>query len=277
MPAEVYCLYVDDSGTRHPDHVPLKPGDVNWFGLGGILINERDEDLVRAAHGALYSRWPQLGSAPLHSHEIRMSKGTFSFLHADPTKREQFMADLSRFIVEAPVLGHACVIHRPGYMARYAALYGERRWLLCKTAFSVLLERAVKFVTAKSARLRVHVEKTDKDTDARMAAYYKELRATGMPFAPDTSSKYRPLGGSELSHGLYDLKFKNKSSPLIQLADLYLWPICKSGYGSIRPFTALRESNRLIDCVLDDTTRPEQGIKYSCFDGDASRARVCPP
>lgn len=277
---ETYCLYVDDSGTRLPDKKVLAPGEVNWFGLGGVLLSEADEGVIRSAHAELYEKWPEIKGAPLHSHKIRMAKGPFSFFSevAALGVRSAFMNDLSKFILESPVLGHAVVIHRPGYMARYEDLYGEKRWLPCKTAFSVLLERASKFALTKNAKLRVYVEKTDRDTDARMTAYYTELRANGMPFKSATSAKYQPLAASELKATLYDLKFKDKTSPLIQLADLYLFPICKAGYKIERPYSALVERKRVIDSILQPEEVEGLGVKYSCFDTElpACRASLAP-
>lgn len=50
---------------------------------------------------------------------------------------------------DAPVIGLACVIDWPGYNKRYAEKYAENRWMLCKTAFSVVVERAAKFAISK--------------------------------------------------------------------------------------------------------------------------------
>jgi len=73
-----FHLYMDDSGTRHPDH-NLRPESEtpDWFGLGGILVHEDDIDACREAHFALYAKWTQMGTSPLHSEEIRHSKKIF--------------------------------------------------------------------------------------------------------------------------------------------------------------------------------------------------------
>lgn len=60
---------------------------------------------------------------------------------------------------------------------------------------------------------------------------------------------------------------KNKSSPMAQLADLYLWPICVGGYhASNRPYQRLKEDGKLIECVLEEKDWPMLASKYSCFD-----------
>jgi hypothetical protein len=51
-----------------------------------------------------------------------------------------------------------------------------------------------------------------------------------MPFATDTMARYAPLSKEELAFTLYDLKFKAKSSPMAQVADLYTYPLARGGY-----------------------------------------------
>jgi hypothetical protein len=45
----VVNFYMDDSGTRHPDHDPGKRAKHNfdWFALGGILVKDSDEPEAR--------------------------------------------------------------------------------------------------------------------------------------------------------------------------------------------------------------------------------------
>ncbi len=44
----VLNFYLDDSGTRHPDHkCNGKRRDCDYFALGGILLAERDESDLR--------------------------------------------------------------------------------------------------------------------------------------------------------------------------------------------------------------------------------------
>jgi hypothetical protein len=42
---DVIHFYMDDSGTRHPDHDPgRRPAHGHdWFGLGGVLIEQKNE------------------------------------------------------------------------------------------------------------------------------------------------------------------------------------------------------------------------------------------
>jgi len=88
-----------------------------------------------------------------------------------------------------------------------------------------------------------------------------------MPFAKDNSEKYGPLTGAQFREILYEFKPKFKSSPMVQLADLYLWPLCMGGYhASNRTYERLKQDGKLIDCLLDADDCPTLGTKYSCFD-----------
>ena len=223
-------LYLDDSGTRHPSKKPgrMPAHGCDWFALGGVLVRDEDEDEARRLHAAFVGKWGV--TAPLHSSEIRSQNEGFFWLR-DKSKDEQaaFYEDLYCLMRDAPVTGIACVIDRPGYNARYAEKYIENRWMLCKTAFSVIVERAAKFAILQGYRLRVLPEKCNKPEDAALTAYYRELRSEGPPFDAKNSGKYAPLTKDQFAATLYDLRFKAKSSPMAQFADLYLWPVCMGG------------------------------------------------
>jgi hypothetical protein len=47
--ARTFHLYLDDSGTRHPDKGSGDPEHRkhDWFALGGVVVDEADEDRVR--------------------------------------------------------------------------------------------------------------------------------------------------------------------------------------------------------------------------------------
>ena len=73
------------------------------------------------------------------------------------------------------------------------------------------------------------------------------LNSEGMPFAPQSSDKYRPMQSNDLGQILYDFKLKMKSSPMVQLADLYLRPICIGGYhASNRTYARLMNDGKLM-------------------------------
>lgn len=265
--AEVLNLYLDDSGTRHPDHASTLPAhNRDWFGLGGVLLRERDEDAVRAAHATLCAKWKI--EHPLHSHEIRGRSKNFRWLGARSIEeRSEFLADIGALATRAELLAIACVIDRPGYNARYREKYGRDRWLLCKTAFTVVVERAVKQARRDGAKLRVLVEKSDKKTDRMLEGYYNALRTSGHPFDQANASRYAPLDAEAFRETLYEFRPKAKTSPPMQLADLVLWPMCIGGYDPTNaPYVALRNAGTLLDTRLDESEIDERGIKYSCWD-----------
>ncbi len=268
MPHKILNLYLDDSGTRHPNR---KPGKMaahgnDWFALGGVLVKDEDETKARELHQAFMKNW-KVGQ-PLHSSEIRsQNEGFFWLRDLSETDRTAFYEELYCLMRDAPVIGIACVIDRPGYCARYNEKFNENPWLLCKTAFSVVVERSVKHAMADGRRLRVCPERCNKAEDRALKAYYQNLKADGMPFDPKNSNKYKPLTKEDLATTLYDLKFKYKSSPMSQLADLYLWPICIGGYhASNRAYKRLLEDEKLIECHITPENHATLGSKYSCFE-----------
>jgi uncharacterized protein DUF3800 len=267
MPA-VVNFYLDDSGTRHPDHDPGKRAahGYDWFALGGILIRESDEARARELHAAFCKEWGI--KSPVHSVEVRARNRGFLWLEGkSSTEREKFYEALYQLMKAAPVTGLACVIDRPGYNARYLAKYGRQRWSLCKSAFSISVERAAKYACTHGCRLRVLPERCNKQEDRVLRGYYDELKAKGPPFAADTSDKYGPLSAGELRATLYEFRLKAKTSPMAQLADLYLWPMCMGGYRTDnRPYKRLMEDGKLIECGMPSEDWPMLATKYYCFD-----------
>lgn len=275
---DMYHLYMDDSGTRHPDRKqgrkPKHGGD--YFSLGGILVARQDEDVARKMHADFCERWNI--TAPLHSSEIRARSKNFAFIGTlNDSEQDRFREELYCFMRECPVIGIACVIDRPGYNERYTKLYGKDRWSLCKTAFCVCVERAAKYAAGNNAKLKVFPEQSDKNSDRMLRSYYDGLRQLGMPFDAQNSAPYAPMEQTNLNSILSDFKLKQKSSPMAQLADLYLWPMCMGGYDRMnRPYKRLVDDKKLIDCLLTEEQKPMLGIKYSCWDlVEKTKARKC--
>ena len=267
MPKKTFVLALDDSGTRHPNknlgNLPAHGND--WFSIGGVLFAEEDEGLIRDTCSAFCSSWGI--DAPLHSSEIRAKSNSFAFLgDLNPADFGRFQSELTDFLTSIPVLGHACIVDRPGYNARYREKYGRERWLLCKSAFSIVVERSAKYIAAKEGRLRVFVERSDKKTDSTIRSYYDDMRGSGMPFSKDNSEKYAPAKSSLLTDTLFEFRIKHKASPLMQIADLFLWPLSMSAYNpECKPFKALLEKGLVIDCAVPGEDA-SLGLKHYCFD-----------
>lgn len=78
---------------------------------------------------------------------------------------------------------------------------------------------------------------------------------------------YTPLNGEEFAETLYEIRFKSKSSPLGQIADMFLWPLVLSAYGeSNRGCTALHDAGRFIEVRLQPEDLEVCGSKRSCFE-----------
>lgn len=172
-----------------------------------------------------------------------------------------------------PVVGLACVIDRPGYNARYREKYGRQRWSLCKSAFTISVERAAKYARSQNCRLRVLPERCNKKEDDMLKGYYNDLKAIGQPFDPNTSEKYHPLTPEEFKKTLLEFHPQMKSSRMPQFADLYLWPMCMGGYNpDNRPYKRLKEDGKLIECVLPKEDWQMLATKYYCFDAQKAQA-----
>ena len=261
-------MFVDDTGSRQPDHTPaeVRHDGMDCFGLGGVLIDKENLDAVWDAHREFCDRWTI--AYPLHSYEIRGGRGNFSWLK-NPERAVEFLPDLEQFLISLPVMGIAAIIHRPGYVARYVERYDGRPWRMDKTAFSILIERSAKYARSKERRLRVFFERSGKQEDRDIAVFMKELKVEGMPFDSDNAAVYRGLEANEFRElVLGEPKGRTKNTPMLQIADLYLYPMAKAGYdASYKPYLALMRAGRLIDSVLSSGDRPLLGVKYSCFDG----------
>ena len=261
---DVLNFYMDDSGTRHPDRAISTPRKTpDWFALGGIIVRGEDEERCRGILADFCERWGI--TSPLHSEEIRHRSKNFRWLEGDPIRRQEFLVALETMLLSVPVIGISCVIDRPGYHRRYDAIYGNRKWSLCKSAFAISVERASKYARHHARKLNVYVEKSDRKTDNRLKQHFLDLKKSGHPFDTQTSSRYEPLEATEIGETLYDFKLKEKSSPLMQIADLFLYPMCQGGYNpNYHPYSVLQTSNRLIDSHVSDVAK--LGIKYYCFD-----------
>lgn len=260
-------FYMDDSGTRTPNRRPLslEPWRRDFFALGGALVLEEEEAGARRLHEDFCARWSI--RYPLHSVEIRHCTGNFSWLKRGTCEHQAFLRDLTRTITAMNVVGLACTIDRAGYDSRYREKYGRRQWHLCQTAFAIVVERAAKCARRANRKLRVMPEKSCRSDEQRLLRYFEGLRSHGPPFNDQSSAPYAPLNSAEFSQTLHEIRFKSKTSPMGQVADLILWPISLAGYDrDNRAYVALREAQKLIECQLSEQDIGTCGSKYSCFD-----------
>jgi hypothetical protein len=186
----------------------------------------------------------------------------------EASDRLRFYEDLTEMIISCPVTVHACVISRFGYNQRYLVRYGENTWEMMRTALSILLERAAKFVARQNGKMMVYYEKMGSNEDKKLESYFHELRSNGHPFSSENARRYDPLSSEELSLLLTGIQGKNKTRPELQIADLCLYPVARiKDQPNNRAYHAMREGKLLVDCHLLPEELEKMGIKYSCFDG----------
>ncbi len=107
----------------------------------------------------------------------------------------------------------------------------------------------------------------EEEFERRIRKYLGGLCQNGTPFDKQSSSLYSPLGSEGFREALYELRFKQKSSPMAQIADLYLWPMAIAGYDrENRAHVLLKSAGRLIESHVPEAQWPELATKYSCFE-----------
>jgi hypothetical protein len=246
---------------------------MDYFALGGVLIKEEDVGTVFTKHEAFRSRWNL--SAPLHSTKIRGKRGGFSWLKKVPERADQFFSDLDSLMVSLPFVAMACVIDRPGYVARYEGKHAEP-WLLCKTAFSILVERSAKYAKSLDRRLVIYFEEAGKHEDRAIQSYARDLKTVGMPFEGAAQAGYKSLTAEDFRSLVQGEPNRiTKAVPMVQFADLVLYALSKGGYApDYAPFRALHDCGRILDALLPAKDLPQLGVKYSCF--ETTKARGAP-
>lgn len=263
-PKSEFALFIDESGSPKPN-----PNDTaTYFALGGVLVKRADEQLIEDRVKEFKRRWQIDEATPLHGNEIRSKKKKFAWLgKLSDEDRSKFMEDLTNTISSLPITVHACVVSRQGYLDRYSAQYRENTWEMMKSAFSILVDRSVKYIADEGESIMIYYEKAGKREDGLIESYFKEIREKGHPFDTKKSSIYAPLNENELSKYLRGIEGKSKSNEILQIADLCLYPVARS---KERPddkaYIALKESCILIDSRLTADKVGTQGIKYYCFD-----------
>jgi len=259
-----FALYLDESGSPKPSLDDSSP----FFAMGGVLIERSNEDMINSLLVDFKNRWNIPQNTPLHGNEIRSRKKRFAWLgKLSDLEYERFIGDLTNTIISCPIVVHACVVSRQGYLKRYLEIYGENTWEMMKSAFSIVVERAAKYASLRNGTLMVYFEAAGKTEDRLLKQYFNGLRSQGNPFDPNRSSEYSPLSNTDFSRLLRGIDSKTKNNLVMQLTDLCLYPVARSqDQPDNRAFLSLREQKLLVDCDLEPSQIPRLGIKYYCFD-----------
>lgn len=229
-------------------------------------MSAEDEETVKAALSAFVRPWPQI-TAPLHLTDMRSEKKKFAWIGKLPgPDREKFWSEYRSFLARIPVAGTACVIDRPGYVARgYGKREGDSKWLLCRSAFDIVVERAAKLAKQQGRRLKIFNEMADPATNAMIEGYFENIKKKGMGFDAATSAKYLPLTPDEFNHLLLDIEGKNKSNRLMQIADTYVYAIARGSYDrKFGIYRRIAESGRLVTSQVASGLSPILGVKTYC-------------
>lgn len=138
---------------------------------------------------------------------------------------------------------------------------------MMKSAFTILIERSAKYAGKHDGSIMIYYEEAGKKEDKLIKHYFNELRSSGHPFDPFNAAQYAPLAGDELSQCLRGIEGKKKDNPILQVADLCLYPVARGmDNPSDQAYLALKEKNLLVDTKLESEEIKLLGIKYYCFD-----------
>lgn len=263
-------FYMDETGNRRPDKDQDKSREGrDWFGLGGFLINREDEDSTKWRRDEIARE--SGARRPFHITDMYAERKGFSWLNRlTERERRHFWSKYQEFLCDIPVIGFSCIIDRPGYVARgYLEKHEEDKWLLCRSAFDITVERAVKYAKSQDRKLRIIFE-SDPPFDPIMKGYFEKLKSDGLEFDSKRSGKYDPLTAADFSETLTTIEARKKSNRLLQLADSYIYAMARGRYD--KKFNIWRDlcDHRKISNFAfngDADMIRAMGIKYYCFDG----------
>jgi len=258
---------MDESGNRHPNKKSDESRkDMDWFGFGGILIRGEDSDHVRSLRQEFADKW-KLGDNPAHLTDMRAEKKKFAWLgKKSQADRDSFWSDWKKVLGQARVIGLSCVVNRPGYLARGYLEKHDDPWLLCRSAFDITVERAVKIARLENRKLHIVFEQ-DPGINKTITGYFHNLKENGLSFNANNSAKYAPLSKADFQETLGRIQHKPKAHPLLQIADSYIYAMSRYPYDKKYDlFRHLRDTKRIADFALDNEHLPHMGVKYYCFD-----------
>jgi len=261
-----FTFYMDETGSRHPDKKADKSREGrDWFGLGGILIRGEHNDAARDLVTAFADRWHL--SSPIHLTDMMAERKGFAWLgRRSQEQRDSFWRDWHKTLTDAEVIGLGCIVDRPGYVARGYLEKHSDRWMLCRSAFDISVERAAKIAAREGRKLHIVFEQ-DAGINDTIHGYFKNLKENGLAFDANNSGKYAPLTREQFGETLGRIQHKPKSHTMLQLADTYIYAMARHRYDQRFPlYRHLRDKSRIADFALPNDCLPHMGVKYYCFD-----------
>ncbi|MGR9144840.1 DUF3800 domain-containing protein [Rhizobium leguminosarum] len=260
-----YTLYLDETGARHPDRASGLSARSDWFAMGGILIRQEDKEEAEQQRDALAEKWGV--TSPFHMTDMINERSKFSWLgRRTQRERDEFWSEYREFLANVPAVGIGCVIDRAGYAARGYAEKHDDKWLLCRSAFDIVVERSAKYAVSQGRQLNIIFE-SDVAMNSVVESYFTNLKENGLEFDKNNSGKYQPLDVADFQSTLTSIENRPKENKLLQIADSYIYAIARRGYDKkFDVYRRLMDSKRIIDCLLEKDAVSALGVKYYCFD-----------
>lgn len=261
-------FYMDETGNRKADKMKdaTRKGR-DWFAFGGLLINSEDIPKAKTLHVEFCKEWGI--RTPFHLTDMLGYHKNFRWMDRKPLSfKRDFWSAYSDLITSIEATGQACVIDRQKYFERgYVEKHSEDPWSLCRSAFDITVERAVKFAIYKERKLRIVFE-SDGPFNPIVKGYFKNLKENGLEFNKENSGKYNPLKAEDFAKTLTTIETKDKTSKMLQFADTYVYSIARHKYDA-QFFLGrnLRDRGRTMGSALGGNAQliKEMGVKYYCF------------
>jgi hypothetical protein len=169
-----FVVFVDESG----DHsLTVIDPEFPVFALSFCIIAKADYigSVVPTMQRLKFKYWGH-DAVVLHEHEIRKSKGDFTFLLTNRALREEFYADLHNTMVDAPIRLIGSVIDKAKLAGKYTAPRNPY-----ELALHFCLERLHMFLKAQGqAGRRIHIlfECRGKEEDDQLELTFRRIAST---------------------------------------------------------------------------------------------------
>lgn len=116
-------------------------------------------------------------------------------------------------------------------------------------------------------KLKVWLEEHGKAEGRARLEHSADLKRDAMPFDQRPSGRYHPPGSDGFAEVLISCTRQQKSSPMIQIAGLMLFPVCRGCHDrEHRAYQTPARARPLIAHPLRPDGEDIRGIRYSCLD-----------
>jgi hypothetical protein len=223
------------------------------------------EQVCKDRRQAFADKWRV--TAPFHMTDLLGNYKKFAWLGRIPEKsRHKFWGEYKTLLATMPAIGLSCIIDRPGYVARGYLIDNPDRWLLCRSAFDISVERATKIARKDGRKLNVIFEQ-DAGINQIIVGYFESLKQNGLGLDEERSDKYGPLAQTELAAILSGIEYKPKSNSMLQLAYSYLYAMARHPYDKkFDVYCRLRDARKTANTCLENDDIASMGIKHYCFE-----------